>query len=787
MMRRVLTAVVIALGLSALSQTASAQDQSEQDRLRGALAGFVQRNLTAFQQKTNDIVERLNRAGCSVAPGFAADGLPEPQTLVLSAIKPPPRADTIRADEHIDPNSVSVRFSGSRQAALDQDTANVFDISNGVPVEIRARVFRIEGDICELTRQVRRNDGTIVERKERHRIDRVVNARQVNISSLVGSRIRFQGGNMSFDKASQRLEANGPGLIELPTLVGQGAKFENVPSCGQRFVGDTQDFTARSSDRTNRGSIDRSGSAREAVGLVKLQVGQPGEVLEKDLVTGPGAFRNVFNSGLGAIYVGEGNQERFTGIQADRAVVSTDQPGLFDLQVGRTISARPSGPPGKITLVARPAGSTAGSLIGELDLTSSRLELVSDGVRPFIDDDPTVRVSANGPVPADSGLSAKWLVEGPGFDQTRGDDVLLEGPSETPLSVEMPSIEEVINRRGIRARFEVEVQSVRNRPIFRQDLEIFLRPPPLENLAVVGRRKGGDGDFVEGPFDLFRVEGAPGIEVAYRMRHRGGITREVPPQRVPAFGIKQAGSKGLKFSRQRDFPEITADLTSAVEESAIQGFLRQSAAQNSAFAPLPGVDVLTSEDMFFTMNDVLLVIENLGRNGFVWRVLVDGGADMSRYQAQYVDSSGGFVTRNFARDGNSFVAENAFGPNDVVQHVSIVDQDGVEAARISQRSQEAVVPRVSLDVPGVYKQGVDHPLTATISILGEINPLDLACVWKLEAGFGNLAFGSSFLQPIGQGFASCANSVKMDVNEATLGKFPEVEVRLIRIPFGLGQ
>ncbi len=179
------------------------------------------------------------------------------------------------------------------------------------------------------------------------------------------------------------------------------------------------------------------------------------------------------------------------------------------------------------------------------------------------------------------------------------------------------------------------------------------------------------------------------------------------------------------------------------------------------------------------------MIDNLGANGFVWRLLVEGEADMNRYIARYATSDGD-VDATFADDGDGWIASRQFSATTAIRHVAIVDAQGREVARINQSQVRAITPRVSLEVPEIYRQGVSHPVTASIAGISGLTPFDLACQWSLENGFGRIAFGSTRLTPIGDGFATCANAVEMDINEATLGQFPTLDVRLVRVP-GEGQ
>ncbi len=99
--------------------------------------------------------------------------------------------------------------------------------------------------------------------------------------------------------------------------------------------------------------------------------------------------------------------------------------------------------------------------------------------------------------------------------------------------------------------------------------------------------------------------------------------------------------------------------------------------------------------------------------------------------------------------------------------------------RLHPLSNGTLRPRVSLEVPDVYRQKVRHALRATVSgVAADVTP-KLACQWLLEPGFGVLESGSTRLTSIGPTHATCSNAVVMDENKRTLGRFPEVQVRVI--------
>ncbi|MDF1722559.1 MAG: hypothetical protein P1U65_17940 [Minwuia sp.] len=779
---RLLLAAVLAIPLWTPVAMAQNDDLAAPvPKIRDLLQAFVDANVATYKADTARLTGKLEGTVCEIgAGGLEALALPEPTRLQLTAFSPVTPSDTLRPGEHIDPRSVRVTYGhGNRfpaRIAADAATADLLGLPDGLPVRVTASVFVVgEGECQKTTRRNTRNNSieTLIQKK---RFSVPLQRRQVDITNLIGNRLSVSGG-YSFDAQRHHVVPGSAGRFPFPAIGGSGARFDFVDCDGtgrQVFVDDSEPITPTYSGGSPASEL-------EVVGLIGMQIGTAQQRLRRHLLTGPGT-RNQRTSLEVLARVQAGNGEGLLNLPNMDAVQVDLRGGPLALGFQRkSLRVSGTGLPGQAELVVAPAGSTAGSLKDTLELTVNRVALRLPDRRPFVDDDFVVEMLIDGPLPANSGMKVSWTAEAGQAVYDRGELDVPTGGQPLLLPVARPSTERVV--RAIGTPVVINVVITRQGEVLFSTVEtVRFRPPPVAGIALVGRREGAEGGFRQGPFDLFRVEGAKGIEAQVSLRFRDGTQRSFPTPGVPAFGIQQSQGGGLLMeSDRRRGAVVRARQQEELPQAALRPILRSSAASTTDFSPPPDVPFLLGDVTVFTLNDALLVIDNLGANGFVWRLLIDGDADMSRYIARYETSQGSFDER-FSKDGASWVASRQFAANVATRHVAIVQDDGAEVARIDQGRVQAITPRISLDIPEIYRQGVSHRVTASVSGIGDLSPFDLACSWDMAAGFGSLSFATTQLLPEGSGFASCVNSVEMDINEATLGRFPTVSVRLVRLP-----
>lgn len=750
-------------------------------KVRDLLQRFVDANVVSYKADTVRLTERLEGTVCEVgANGLAGLALPEPTRLQLTAFSPVIPSDALRPGEHIDPRSVQVTYGHGglvgTSIAADQETADLLGLPHGLPVRITASVFVIgEGECSKTTRRNTRNNSieTLIQKK---RFSVPLQRRQVDITNLIGSRLNVDGG-FSFDAQRNHVVPGSAGRFPFPAIGGRGARFDFVDCDGtgrQVFADDQEPITATYSG----GSPERE---LNVIGLAGIQIGTAEERARRHLLTGPGSQNPPVSLTMQArIVTAEG--EGLLRVQNMGAVQVDLRGGPVSLiHRNRSLTVAGTGQPGKAEIVATPVGSSAGSLVDRLEVTVNRARLRLPERRPFVDDDFVVELLIDGPLPADSGLTVHWTAEAGQQVYDRGKMDAPAGGQPLLLPVAKPAVDRVLSAIGTPVIIRVEIRR-QGQALFRAEENVRFRPPPVVGLVLAGRREGGEGEFGTGSFDLFRVEGAKGITPLISLTFRDGSQKMFAPPAVPAFGVQQSQGGGLLFDlgrRQRSV--IRARQQEDLAQAALRPILRSSAAATTDFSPMPDVPFLLGETSLFTLNDALLVIDNLGANGFVWRLLIDGDADMSRYLARYETNQGTF-DEPFSKDGVSWVASRQFAADVATKHVAIVQGDGAEVARINQGLVQAITPRISLDIPEIYRQGVAHQVTASVSGIGDLSPFDLACRWDMDVGFGAMSFATTQLLPEGSGFATCVNSVEMDINEATLGRFPTVNVRLVRLP-----
>ena len=777
--------ILIPLLLVTFAAGVQAQDRSDEQplRIRDLLQTFVDINVTAYKAETARLSERLAGTVCAVgAGGLEPLALPEPSVLELTAFIPPRRSDVLRGDEHIDVNSVRVIYGHGgdvpQQIAVDQETADLMDMHHGIPVQVTAVAFRVRDGECSLARTRTTSSGareTVIQKK---RISVRTDSRQVDITDQLGGRLKVSGA-FSFDRQRHHLTVGQAGAFNLPTITGKGARFDVVRCDGgdrQVLAGDDADLNVAYPSASPERTV-------EALGLKAVLLGTDDQRAQRHLITGPGAQRDSLQLSLIASLIGN-EREILTPVGRPEAVeVALRRGPVAMVGTRQTITVSGTGDVGLAEIAAAPAGSTAGSLVDVLELTLSRARLSVPDRRPFADEPVVAELLIDGPLPAQSGMTVEWRALIGEREYAGGSLPAPAGGTALPLPVIAPPMDQILRSQGISVTLEVGIRRGTD-VLFEAAESILFRPPPVVGVDLVGRRAGVSGDFVSGTHDLFRIEDSEGIEIRLDVRFRDGSRRSFAPAVATAFGIQQSQGGGLLMVEGRQSaaivrPRLLEEQTSA----ALRPFLRSSAAASTNLSPVPGVPLVQGDATVFTLNDALLVIDNLGANGFVWRLLVEGEADMSRYIARYA-TSGGDIDATFARDGDGWVASRQFSATTAIRHVAIVDAEGGEAARINQSQVRAITPRVSLEVPEIYRQGVSHPVTASIAGISGLTPFDLACQWSLEDGFGRIAFGSTRLTPIGDGFATCANAVEMDINEATLGQFPTVDVRLVRVSGG---
>lgn len=777
--------VLIPFLLVAFAASVQAQDRSDDQplRIRDLLQAFVDTNVASYKAETARLSERLAGTVCEVgAGGLEPLALPEPSVLELTAFIPPRKSDVLRGDEHIDANSVRVTYGhGSgvpQQIAVDQETADLMDMHHGIPVQVTASAFRVRDGECSLARTRTTSSGareTVIQKK---RISVRTDSRQVDITDQLGGRLKVSGA-FSFDRQRHHLTVGQAGAFNLPTITGKGARFDVVRCDGgdrRVLAGDDADLNIA----YPTGSPERT---VEALGLKAVLLGTDEQRAQRHLITGPGAQSDTLQLSLIANLIGN-DREIFTRVRRPEAVEVALRRGPVGMVGTReTVTVSGTGEVGSAEIAASPAGSTAGSLVDVLELTLSRARISVPDRRPFADEPVVAELLIDGPLPAQSGMTVRWRALIGNREYAGGSLPAPAGGTAVPLPVIAPPMDQILRSQGINVTLEVGIRRGTD-VLFEATESILFRPPPVVGVDLVGRRAGVSGDFVSGPHDLFRIEDSEGIEIRLDVRFRDGSRRSFAPAVATAFGIQQSQGGGLLMAEGRQSaaivrPRLLEEQTSA----ALRPFLRSSAAASTNLSPVPGIPLVQGDATVFTLNDALLVIDNLGANGFVWRLLVEGEADMSRYIARYA-TSGGDIDATFDRDGDGWVASRQFSATTAIRHVAIVDAEGREVAHINQSQVRAITPRVSLEVPEIYRQGVSHPVTASIAGISGLTPFDLACQWSLEDGFGRIAFGSTRLTPIGDGFATCANAVEMDINEATLGQFPTVDVRLVRVSGG---
>lgn len=779
--------ILVPLLLVTFAGSAQAQDGSDNQplRIRDLLQAFVDTNVASYKTETARLSERLAGTVCAIgAGGLEPLALPEPSVLELSAFIPPRKSDVLRGDEHLDVNSVRVTYGhgggAPRQIAVDQEAADVMDMHHGIPVQVTAAAFRVREGECSFSRTRTTSNGareTIIQKK---RVSVRADRRQVDITDQLGGRLRISGA-FSFDRQRHHLTVGQAGEFNLPTITGKGARFDVVRCDGgdrQVLAGDDADLNIA----YPTGSPERT---VEALGLKAVLLGTDGQRAQRHLITGPGAQRDTLQLSLIANLIGN-EREIFTRVGRPEAVEVALRRGPVAMAGTRqTVTVSGTGEAGSAEIAASPAGSAAGSLVDVLELTLSRARISLPDRRPFADEPLVAELLIDGPLPAQSGLTVEWRALIGERKYAGGRLAAPAGGTALPLPVTAPPMAEIVRAQGINVTLEVEIRRGAD-ILFEAEENILFRPPPVVGVDLVGRRAGVSGDFVSGPHDLFRIEDSEGIEIRLDVRFRDGSRRSFAPAVAPAFGIQQSQGGGLLMAEGRQSAAIVRPrLLEEQASAALRPFLRSSAAGSTNLSPVPGTPLVQGGVSVFTLNDALLVIDNLGANGFVWRLLVEGEADMNRYIARYATSDGD-VDATFADDGDGWIASRQFSATTAIRHVAIVDAQGREVARINQSQVRAITPRVSLEVPEIYRQGVSHPVTASIAGISGLTPFDLACQWSLESGFGRIAFGSTRLTPIGDGFATCANAVEMDINEATLGQFPTLDVRLVRVP-GEGQ
>ena len=757
--------------------------EGEPLRIRDLLQSFVDANVANYTAETERMSERLAGTVCAVgADGLPPLALPEPSNIDLAAFIPPRQSDVLAAGEHIDPSSVQVQFGHGRtpprRIAADQETAEITNFPHGLPVRVTATAFRVRDGECSHSTTRTTSAGARETRIQKKRVSVRFGARTVDITDRLGGSLAVAGG-FTFDRDRFHLTTSQTGTVAFPTISGKGAGFDRVVCDGgdrQVFSGDNEELRVR----YNTASPD----SRVAVfGLTKLQLGTPEERTGRHMITGPGAGADLVQLGLVSMLV-SGEETFAVRVERPEAVEVALRRGPAAMTgTGHVVTVAGTGEAGTAEIAVSPAGSTVGSLVDVLELTFSRAALRIPTLRPFADEAFVAELAIDGPLPADSGMTVRWRARAGGRDYAGGDLDAPAGGAVLAIPVPAPPMEQVLRARGMDVNLLVEIRRGANR-LFSAQENITFRPPPVLSVNLVGRRDGSSGALAEGPFDLFRVADARGVEIRLDVGFRDGSRRSFAPALAAAFGIQQSQGGGLLMADGTQGASVVRPrLLEQQPVAALRPVLRGSAAESTNFSPVPGTPLVQGEVAEFTLNDVLLVIDNLGANGFIWRLLVQGDADMSRYTARYVTSDGEFG-EVFEKDGDGWVASRQFDARTGIRHVAITDAEGLEVARINQSQLGAITPRVSLEVPEIYRQGVAHPVTASISGLGGLAPFELVCQWSLQAGFGQLSAGSSRLTPVGNGFATCANSVSMDVNEATLGRFPRLDVRLVRLGGG---
>ncbi|MEC9344998.1 MAG: hypothetical protein VYB54_02155 [Pseudomonadota bacterium] len=781
-MRRWLIIAAMVLGAGpALAQQAQQGAAQATPTAAEQIRAFVERNRKAHAQRTEEIRRELDAADCPLPTGLAADGLPEPPVIRLTLTRPQEFAG-LAPGEHFDPDSVRVEFGGPR-FAMDATTASLLNLPDGLPVRITATAFRVQDAIC-VDRRRETGGGRSVTRDVEVRISRKTGMRTADITGLLGTVLDFTGvDGITLDRDRKRLSAGQPGKVTLPRLVGDGARFQPVDCNGvpqQRFVGDTR--------TVNPNYVVRGGRADavEAVGLVGLKFGDTADPGRQHMIVGPGATVPVYLASLRATIIDAlGQRDVDTGPLVPSPVeIRMERSGPFGVTLNRgQVEVRPLGVPGEALFSLRPAGSTEGARTVSHSVTASRARIVLSPRRGFVDEPFVAGLAIEGPMPAGSGHRVAWRLEVVGQPVQSGEVPLGAGGSVTNLPLAPPPAAEVIRRAGMVGRLSVRILSAEGNELYGAVDQVQFVAPPVTGLDVLARPAGGSGEFTAGTVDLFRAERSRGVELMLRLALRGGLERFAQPGAVPAVGLQPTRGGGLRFVQQTQRALVDAMPGAAVGQAKLRAFLRPGTAETEPFGLAPGAPELFSSPLEFTLNDTLLLVEELGRHGAVWRLLVDGPADMTAYRARFDSIGGPGEPVAFRRDGaTSWVAEHRIlDERAVIRFALIVDAAGNEVARLDRFSAETLVPRVSLDVPEIYRQGVRHRITATISGIEAFPVADLGCRWELQPGFGAVAAGSSPLRPIGSGFASCETFVTMDVNPETLGRFPELNVRLFRI------
>lgn len=742
---------------------------------------FVEQNRKAHAARTEAMRQELAGAGCPLPAVPTADGLPEPPAIRLSVSRPQEFA-TLAPGEHFDPDTVRVVFGGPR-FAMDATTASLLNLSDGLPVRITATAFRLQDAIC-VDRRQERNAGRVVNRDVEVRVSRKVGLRTADITGLLGSVLDFTGGDgLTLDRARKRLSAGKAGRLTAPVLVGDGARFQDFSCNGvleQRFVGDTRTVDPFYEVRGDR--MD----ALEAVGLAGLSLADASDPGRQHMIVGPGATVPVFRPQLRATIIdAQGERTVATGRLLPSPVelrMERSGPFLVSLQ-GEQVEVRPLGTPGEAVLNIRPAGTTEGARTETLAVTASRARIEVTPARGFADEPFVAGVTVDGPLPAGSGHVVRWRFVIAGQPEQGGEVALGAGGTTTAIPIAAPPVEEVLRRAGMPGKLHVSIVSAGGSELFRDDRRVDFLPPPVTDLRLLARRRDSGAAFVDGRVDLFRGGRAKGAEIMLDFGLRGGVRRFAQPGAAPAFGLQPTRGGGLRFEQGRQQAFVDAMPGVQLDTARLRAFLRPGTAATEPFGLADGVAELLSAPLEFTLNDTLLLVEELGRHGAVWRLLVDGPGDMTAYRARFDSIGGPGEPVAFRRDGaTSWVAEHRIlDERAVIRFALIVDAAGNEVARLDRFAAETLVPRVSLDVPEIYRQGVRHRVSATISGI-EVFPVgDLGCRWDLQPGFGAVAAGSSPLRPIGSGFATCETFVTMDVNPGTLGRFPELAVRLFRI------
>lgn len=770
--------MLLAAPVLAQGQLAARIEEGPQ-RIGDLLRTFVSNNVASYTAETDRMAERLAGTVCEIGTdGLPPLALPEPSVLDLSAFIPPRASDVLRSDEHIDAGSVLVTYGHDRQflrqIAADQETAEITDLPHGLPVRVTAMAFRVRDGECTRSSTRTTSAGARETLRQKRRVSIRFGQRSVDITDRLGRGLNV-GGGYTFDARRNHLVPGSAGAFPFPTVSGKGARFDTVVCDGGNgsvLVNDDEDLRVGYAQGSPAQQI-------EVLGLAGLQLGTAAQRSERHMITGPGALDDRLELDLIARLVGA-DREFLARVNRPEAVRIDLRRGPLGLVDGRqTIVLTGTGEAGAAEVAIAPAGSLAGSLVDVLEPTLSRARLVIPERRPFADDAFTAELLVQGPLPADSGLKVKWRARTGGRIYQQGDLDAQAGGTPLAIPVSAPPMADVIRSQGLAVTLEVEIRRGTD-ILFEAAEDVLFRPPPVVGVDLVGRREGVAGEFGPGPHDLFRIVGALGTEIRLDVRFRDGSSRSFAPASAPAFGIQQSQGGGLLMAKGLQSAAIVRPrLLEEQLSAALRPFLRASAAETTNLSPVPGTPIVQGEASVFTLNDALLVIDNLGANGFIWRLLIEGEAQMDRYLARYVTSDGDF-DEIFGRDGTGWVASRQFGASTAIRHVAIVDGDGREIARINQNQLGAIAPRVSLEIPEIYRQGVSHPVTASISGISGLAPFDLACQWSLESGFGSIAFGSTRLTPIGDGFATCTNAVEMDVNEATLGQFPTLGVRLVR-------